>query len=192
VFYKCVTRGTRSRGACNVRRAREPLSQRHAACPPPAQPRDLCRAVGRGRARSATPICPVGCGASGPDRRPPAGPGIARPEAPSPQRYRQGLDKDQMVRRVGFEPTHPFGQGLLRAPRLPFRHRRTSGPKCKRAAARIRRAAAGRRRTCPCLPAGRGARARRSSPAESRAWQKPRAASARARSAASARRAGRR
>jgi hypothetical protein len=29
------------------------------------------------------------------------------------------------VRRVGFEPTHPFGQGLLRAPRLPFRHRRT-------------------------------------------------------------------
>jgi hypothetical protein len=29
------------------------------------------------------------------------------------------------MRRVGFEPTHPFGQGLLRAPRLPFRHRRT-------------------------------------------------------------------
>ncbi len=37
----------------------------------------------------------------------------------------RGLNKDKMVRRVGFEPTHPFGQGLLRAPRLPFRHRRT-------------------------------------------------------------------
>jgi site-specific DNA recombinase len=39
-----------------------------------------------------------------------------------------GLNKDKMVRRVGFEPTHPFGQGLLRAPRLPFRHRRTGAP----------------------------------------------------------------
>jgi hypothetical protein len=35
------------------------------------------------------------------------------------------LGRSKMVRRVGFEPTHPFGQGLLRAPRLPFRHRRT-------------------------------------------------------------------
>jgi hypothetical protein len=44
-----------------------------------------------------------------------------RRRAPSVGR---GLDKDKLVRRVGFEPTHPFGQGLLRAPRLPFRHRR--------------------------------------------------------------------
>ena len=31
------------------------------------------------------------------------------------------------MRRVGFEPTRPYGQGLLRASRLPFRHRRAPG-----------------------------------------------------------------
>jgi hypothetical protein len=29
-----------------------------------------------------------------------------------------------MVRRVGFEPTCPFGQWILRPSRIPFRHRR--------------------------------------------------------------------
>src|SRR5439155_15669121 len=32
------------------------------------------------------------------------------------------------MRRVGFEPTRPCGQGLLRASRLPFRHRREREP----------------------------------------------------------------
>lgn len=35
-----------------------------------------------------------------------------------------GSNIDQMVRRVGLEPTRPYGQCLLRASRLPFRHRR--------------------------------------------------------------------
>ena len=38
---------------------------------------------------------------------------------------------DQIMRRVGLEPTRPFGQGLLRAPRLPFRHRRTMPDLCE-------------------------------------------------------------
>ena len=48
-------------------------------------------------------------------------------DEPSPVSCARGSYVVQMVRRVGFEPTHPFGQGLLRAPRLPFRHRRTQG-----------------------------------------------------------------
>ncbi len=127
----------------------------------------------------------------------------ANAKSPAPRRdrdpFRVGSIREHLVRRVGLEPTRPFGQGLLRAPRLPFRHRRKCGrpgedtrARARRGGARqeggclppVRRAGPGRRRTRPCRPPGRGARARRSSPAESPAWQMPPAGSARARSAA--------
>jgi site-specific DNA recombinase len=53
----------------------------------------------------------------------------ATAEGPDPDRGREpsrvGSISEHLVRRVGVEPTRPCGQGLLRAPRLPFRHRRT-------------------------------------------------------------------
>jgi hypothetical protein len=49
------------------------------------------------------------------------------------------------MRRVGVEPTRPYGQGLLRASRLPFRHRRTQRIQCMRARARVAGASRARR-----------------------------------------------
>ncbi len=84
-----------------------------------------------------------------------------------------------VMRRVGFEPTRPVGQGLLRASRLPFRHRRAFGPPRRAYPGAPRTPAAGGRRrpaelrrdtgeaprrTGPPRGESRGARARRSSP----------------------------
>ena len=51
---------------------------------------------------------------------------VARPALAEPllEIWSGGAPDRDSMRRVGFEPTRPFGQGLLRAPRLPFRHRR--------------------------------------------------------------------
>jgi hypothetical protein len=114
----------------------------------------------------------------------PAGvPTLEKPVIYRDSHGRQG--PDQHMRRVGVEPTRPSGQGLLRAPRLPFRHRRIVLDASEDIWARpLRRAVAERRCRAPSQLMGRGAPAPRSSPGRSLARRRPRAAAGRARSAA--------
>jgi hypothetical protein len=91
-------------------------------------------------------------------------------------RSSMGRGATSRVRRVGFEPTRPCGQCLLRASCLPFHHRRlplqckssARGTSGRWVAVSIRRPVWGEGRTACSRAAGlllRGPRARRSTPA---------------------------